>query len=253
MIKDYIKDSDNGRAIYPRKAILPIVKRDPRLADIQVNVKRFFTDVDGTILDKNNVAIPSGMKVDYGFSLFGEFDRQGGYALMNKIIGVQGIAKWVGTYVYGKNDGFLQFNTFGGIYDQMTIGDIYHVYTDDLNNPNFFVFVIISNPFAAMGSITANTAFQQIEAMQKYLDIANFKLFVDNNGQYTAPITLITTDSIGTNKKDSLNPYASRSVDDKQNEFIQVNVSMKITQYTQIASIIKFNSDVVNYEFKLRY
>lgn len=232
---------------------MPVVNRDRRLAHMSVTISRFFTDVDGNIINKN--AAPIGLRVDYAYALFGEFDRQGGYKLAQQAVPPKGTSEYVGTFVFGKYEGFLQFNTQGNVYEQMLIGDIYHVYTDSRISPNFFVFVIISNPFASMGSITAATAWHMHtpEGMKGKLDIEHIKLITEVNAQYAAPLTLLGVDTIGVSKTDSINPIASRARDDKQDDFIQLNTPLKITQYTGIVSFIRFEAENITYQIKLRY
>ena len=253
-MRKYYDDFDviNGRATYP-KSSMPRVNRDPRLADMTVRVTRFVTDVDGNIINKNT--LPIGMQVSYAYMLFGEFDRQGGYKVAQQVVPVQGISEYIGTFVFGKQEGFLQFNTQGDVYNQMLPGDIYHMYTDSTVNPNFFIFMVIANPFAAMGSITSATAWHlhTKSGLKGKLDIEHFKLITETNAQYSAPISLIGLDNIGVNKSDSINPLASRSIDDKQPDFIQIDIPLKIDQFTGLVSFIRFDADAIIYQFKLRY
>lgn len=242
----------NGRAQYPLSA-MPVVNRDPRLADMTVNIRMFATDVDGNIIDKNT--LPIGLRVDYAYNLFGEFDRQGGYKVMQQTTAPQGTSEYIGVFTHGVTEGFLQFNTQGNIYEQLQIGDIYFMYTDSTINPNFFVFIIVSNPFASMGSITASTAWHRHQGgkLRDHLEIEHFKLIAENLAQYNTPLFLIGLDDIGVSKNDSINPLASRDIDDKQPDFIQVTIPIKINAYTGIASFIRFTSNVITYQFKLRY
>ena len=240
------------RATYPKSAI-PRVNRDPRLADMTVKITRFVTDVDGNIINKN--LLPLAMQVRYAYMLFGEFDRQGGYRLAQQVVPVEGSSEYIGTFVFGKQEGFLQFNTQGNVYNQMLLGDIYHMYTDSTVSPNFFVFMVVSNPFAAMGSITAATAWHlhTPAGLKGKLSIEHFKLITETNSQYNAPISLLGIDNIGVNKSDSINPLASRAVDDKQPDFIQIDMPMQIDQFTGLVSFIRFEAESIIYQFKLRY
>ena len=52
-------------------------------AAFYIEVNRYFTDVDGKVIDKNTV--PIALQTDYPFWMFGEFDRQGGYKQGNQV------------------------------------------------------------------------------------------------------------------------------------------------------------------------
>ena len=239
-------DLPKGRAIYPKYN--QEVNRDCRLADFSVNIERVVTDVDTNIIDKS--LLPLNLQVGYNYALFYEFDRQNAYRLSQQKVPLEGASQYVGVFVQGTNDPFYLFNGFGDIRSKLSLGDIYLLYTDDILNPNFFIWVIISNPYAGMGGITANTGFYD---GSKTVNVKWFKMAADNSIQYAAPLFFMASDAIGSNKNNSINPFASLSTDDKLDNFIKIDFPFSLTQYFGIASQMRFESNLLNYVFKLTY
>ncbi len=236
-----------GRIRYPYRGPAQI-DRSPIFSDMAISVKMFATNVDATIISK--ALLPVGMQVPYTYALFSEFDRKSGYKLAQTKLPVQGTSEYVGVFVFGLNDPFYLFNVFGDIQTRLQIGDIYFLYTDSISAPSFFVFIIVNNPYTSIAGITANTAYRDPYGNPPLL-VKWFKLITSTPIQYTAPLFLMLVDSIGLNRNDSINPLASRSVDDKQDDFIKVDKPFELNQYAGIASFIRFEADEILYQFKL--
>ncbi len=125
---------------------------------IFLNVSRYFTDVNGTVIDKTTV--PVALQTKYPFFMFGSFDSLGGYAKCLQNSPPESGTEYLLSFIEGA--GFSSYNVFGfsgvnTIKNYIKTGDIVHVYTDSRQNPTYYIWLIQSASSQAIGSIIGNT------------------------------------------------------------------------------------------------
>lgn len=224
---------------------------------LPVSIKLYITDVDGNVLDKNNPAIPAKMKVKYPFYLFGEFDRQGGYRIGNRInppgVGID----YMFTYVNGVGLPFLYFTGFNQIQNMMQLGDLVHTFADDRNNPTYFAFVIISSSTASYASIIQNTETIQNDRRIGQIDIEEVNFFMNSSSstviarQIDEDFTYAFIDNTGMYKKDSISSNTFKTPFQELKDFITIDVAFKLDQYILLTSYIDYEINSLEYNFKI--
>jgi len=107
-----------------------MLEKPTRKDAFQITLKRFYTDVDGVVLDKNDVLIPDALKVQYPIWLFSQFDRAGAYYLCNKNFPPEVGTEYLCSFVYGiSNPLFFGFSGLSDIQTKLIPGDLVSVNT----------------------------------------------------------------------------------------------------------------------------
>src|SRR5712672_3291926 len=91
------------------QAVLTELKQGQRRYTFAVNVKRFYTNVDGSLVAK--AAVPAALKLKFPVFMLGDFDRQGGYR-----IGLQAVPPFPGAFYllsFVNGAGFGTYNVVG--------------------------------------------------------------------------------------------------------------------------------------------
>lgn len=218
-----------------------------------VNVTRFFTDVNGTIILKNSAPVAAAnMQNEFPFWMFGKFDMDGGYRISN-IIAPPVNSFYVGTLIGGAGFPFLFATGLNTIQAQIKTGDIVHVFTNNLNAPTVYAWVIQSCGESSLASIYANVTKEN----QSKIDLEGAGYFAYSNNipnfQWSRNINKARIDILGSYQYTPINPLAYRQVDDKQNLFIFMPViNFTVDQYHLLTSYIDFNLDAISFSFKLK-
>lgn len=205
-------------------------------------VRKFFTTVDGTIIDKNTV--PVSLQVRYPVILFNAFDRRGSYK-----ISFNENPPTLGTVFYRsyiQNDGFdpTQFSGLNTIGAQISIGDQVFVYTDSIDNPTFFIYIIQSISDRALGSI--------IESIPcSGLAMGNLKYFSDNQQNYEEIFRIIKSNVLGIYNANSISPISLITPNYQQQNLALIPLTgNKLTPYWGIATYIRHDSDRLEFDFE---
>src|SRR6478609_7582332 len=74
---------------------------------VPLKIARYYTDVNGTIVDK--ALVPNALKVRYPITLFGQFDRNGGWKKSLQAVPVTPGTYFLMTFTAGINQPFLAF------------------------------------------------------------------------------------------------------------------------------------------------
>jgi hypothetical protein len=157
---------------------------------LNLNVRRFTTDANGTVLD--DAAIPDALKIPYPFHLFSEYDRNGGYAIADRIVSRVSRTILFAVYTWGLNTPLFFFNALATISNYMQKGDEIFVYVDDLNNPSYFTYVIIHTPQGAYGSLVSQLNTTQLSGSPEKW--GTFKIFDIQYGWSEADVRDIQLD-----------------------------------------------------------
>jgi len=255
------KDRPNGQ-FFPKGTYLDFGTKlrrpeidNPYMRDhsIQIRVKRFFTDVNGTIINKNAAPLP--MQVEYPFYLFGDFDRQGGYSIGLKTLGPVSTTKYLMTFVNGHGltsaiiIGFTGANT---IQSQLAVGDIIHVFCDDTQNPTFFVWVVLHNGFGSLASIIGNSETTQQDGLIGPIYVKSFHYASDNVRQFDYPYYFVRYTNITAWKNDQVQPMMFKDPFTEQEKLLNVQVEFGLDQYLGIAQYFLFDTEIIDFNFKIK-
>lgn len=218
---------------------------------IPVKIKRFFTDVDGVIIDKNTA--PAGMKTKYPFFVFGDFDKKGAYRAGLQFLPPQLGSKYLMSFVYGDGLPFLACNGFANVHAKFMIGDIIHVYTDNIVTPSVYVWIVVQNNFASISSITSNTETIQNDGVigQLFAKDVMYIISDSQHEQWNESIHIVRFDNIGTCVDDQIQPYIFRNPFDEQQNLIRFGINFKIDQYIGFYSYIIFEEDELSFTFRI--
>lgn len=222
---------------------------------IPVTIKRYFTDVDGAVLDKNDVAIPAALKVEYPFFVFGDFDRNGGYGTALKAMGPVPGTFYLTSFVNGNGMTAQQFTGFTGfntVRNFIGYGDIVHIFTDNVNAPNFFVWVVMSNKYGPLSSIISNSSSIQRDGLVGKIYIEHFNYYTDNgNGQWAIPLHFTRSTNVSTWGDQQVMPYIFRNPYTEQDGFIKVDCNFNLDQFQTLGTYFLFDTETINLNFRL--
>jgi len=217
-----------------------------------VTVKRFYTDVNGTVIDKNDPMVPALAKTYFPFWMFGQYDAWGGYRIGNQIFKPDLNAPYVGTFIVGKDVPFLFATGLNDIKDRLLIGDVVHIYTDNISAPTVYIWVVQSCGAVSLASVYSNASASEHEKIR--IKAINFFAFTNNspNFQFARPIHLTKIDVVGSYVDDSFDALSYDQTFNKQHGFVTVPISLEVDQYHMLTSAIAFEIDVLNFSFIIK-
>jgi hypothetical protein len=218
---------------------------------IALRIKRFYTDTDGQILNKNDASIPQNLKTQIPFYLFGAFDLAGGYSNCLQAVPPDAATRYLMTFVYGINAPFLSFTGFNTINSQLQIGDIVHVYCDNIQNPNFFIWIVIHASKAPFASIIDNTKTLQNDFRINQIRIKDID-YLASDAQYTTPLHFIQFDNIGAFRVDQIQPYMYKNAFVALDDFINMKIRFDLDQYIAVSTYFLFDTDLLQLNFNLK-
>jgi len=214
---------------------------------ISLNVKRYTTDANGTILD--DVAIPVNLKKPFPYYLFGEFDRNGGYAIADQVLSKLYGTILLGVYTWGNNTPLFFPNPLATINNEFRKGDMLFVYVDNLNAPSYYIFVVISAQNGPYVSLISQLNTTQLDKNTW----GTFKIFdvqygwtSDTQLQLAQPWFTVLTQWNADFKIDSLNlktwyrPQFKKGV----NELI-IPINAVANQHLGLGSFITYNNPLI--------
>lgn len=219
---------------------------------IPVVIKRYFTDVDGVILDKNTV--PAALQVEYPFFVFGNFDMQGGYQTGLKTIGPIPGTFYLTSFVNAggiTSQQITGFSAFNEIKGKIATGDIIHVFTDDLDNPNYFIWIVLHNPTGPLSSITGNSQTEQRDGLIGKIYLEKFQYFSDNERQWDYPVHFYRVTNIANYGSEQVQPYIFKTPFTMQNGFIEMKCEFNFDQFLGLASYFRFETESITWNFRL--
>ncbi len=219
---------------------------------LNVNITRYFTDVDGVILNKSSVAIPSTMKTAYPVFMLGNFDRVGGYNVGQKTLPINPNYVFLMTYVHGVNEPFLWSSGFNTVQTRFKKGDIICVFTDSLDAPSCFAFIVQTCEYGGLASIISNTQTQQTDGKIGVMSVKNISYQVDNANQLAQVWQIVTLDNLGQFQQNPFNPIIAKNpYVYKLDDFLLLEFSFIFTQYIAINFLMNYESDTINVNFRI--
>jgi len=221
-------------------------------AGLFVHVKRLFSDVNGALLLKTDPSIPPALLTNYPFWMFGEFDRLGGYRVGNQINPPLPGTFYVTSFVNGVDTPFLFGTGLNTVQNFINVGDVVHIFTDNLNAPSTYVWIIQHCDSASLGSVYANATAPE----NQKIDIEGINYFAYTAGdpvkQFSQNINLTRMDVLGTYVNQPFPPTGFYQIDDKQAYFIRIPLKTQVDQYNLISSYIDFTIDDVQLSLLLK-
>ena len=221
---------------------------------LSVNVRRITTDSTGTVLD--DATVPAAQQKAYPFHLFGDFDKNGGFAISDMIMSGQSNSILFSVYTIGLNTPLFFFSPLATINSQLKKGDLVFIYVDDINAPSYFHFVICSAMSGGYGSLVALTNTTQIDdkgnwGTFKFYDV-KFSWFDADDVQLGFSLWNIKTAFNGAYSYDQIQPEAYRYTQSKPEvKIITIPLEKLINQYYGLSSLIAWENPLLNLSFNI--
>ncbi len=217
---------------------------------INVNIKRYYTDVDGALIAK--AAAPAALQVKLPVYMLGNFDRVGAFNIGQKITPPVNGCFFLMTYVHGVEIPFLWNSGLNTIQQILRKGDIITVYTDDLNAPSAFAYIVQTVDYGSLASIVSNTQTIQDDGKSGVISVKDVSYQVDNDNQVNVIWQIMRFDNFGQFEQHPFNPAAvERSPFYKLGDFINLKLEFLMTQYVGIYFYFLYESETVNINFRL--
>lgn len=233
----------------------------PRLAEmlfraVTISVRRFYTDIDGVILDKTDVLIPANMKVKYPVFMFGTFDMLSGFRAGSNVcpplLGVNYLTSFVNGFP-STSYSVLGITGLNQIQGQLSLGDIVHVFCDDIQNPSYFCWIVqSSNALSGLSSIMNNLMTTQNDNRLGRLFVYEFLLNNSDREQWKQAINFTVFDNLGNYANDVVNPLMFRGPFTELDNLIRLETEFLCDQYLGINTYIDYGTDVLSYDFNIK-
>lgn len=237
-------------------------KRDLKLAMLEpkyrndvlpITVQRIFTDVNFTVVDKNDPAIPDVLKVAYPVYLFGEFDRQGAYQLarLNNPPDVNTFFLFTGIWSIN-NPYFAGFSGVSDIQRYIKPGDLFTVYTDNVLAPTWYIFIVLNSATKPLASVQSNMANLPPDKDYGYIRSNSFNFTTDNgDNQWSENIQYIRYNFLGLVKSNNLDPSIYQLPKLPRLNMVEVKWKSVITQYIGLNTYMLFDTNSMTFTFNL--
>lgn len=223
-----------------------------RNAGFYVNITRYYTDVNGTVI--NAAALPAGasaLKNRFPFWMFGEFDRWGGYQIGNQVAPPDKGIFYVGSFIVGFGAPFLFATGLNTVQRNLTIGDVVHIFTDNIDAPSAYAWIVQSCPSVALGSVYGNATASEKQKIR----ITGANYFAYTNGQvnlqFIQRINLTRIDVVGAYSNQPTDPLGSKQVKQFQ-DFVYYPIKFTVDQYSLISGYLDFTVDSIQFSFMIK-
>ena len=204
-----------------------------------VTIKKFYTDVDGVIIDKST--LPPNLQVELPFYLFGKMDKDGSYKIANESTPVKESTWEYFKFVIASTYDFQLFTGLNTIKGQILTGDYVFIYTDSFDTPTYFCYIIITSGQRSYASINDSLYLEGIT-----IDTIVYQS--SNVAQYTESMSLIILNRTGLYKDNQFNPIDFRDPYIRQDDIIRMKLQMLLSRYIGINSYILFDTDTINFQ-----
>lgn len=210
---------------------------------IPLVIDRYFTDVNGTIVDKSTV--PAALQVKYPIFIFSQFDRNGGFKKSLQITPPIPGTYYLQTYIQGVNTPFLSFTGANNIRTKLQTGDVIILYTDDIVNPNYFIWFVMSCDSVSFASILSNVETTQNDRRMGVLYLQKMNYYVTARAQFEQPLIIANFDNIGNYRSDAVQPSIYLNPFVEQQGFLTLMLQYRIDQYIGMSTYMLFDVDKI--------
>ena len=219
---------------------------------LNMTVKRFFTDVDGAI-----IAAPLALQLKYPVWLFGAFDARGGYKAAHSIAPPQPGSFYLLSFINGcgfTSQNIVGFSGLNQLQNQLTIGDLVSVFTDDLQNPNYFIWIVQQNSKQSVGAVLQNipTTSEDNKFNRMFVSSIMYSTSNGNAYQWDEIINITRINNIGLINNNDYNPTADRTPQVFLNNILQLDLQFKVDQFIGLNTYMLYTTDQIQFDFKLK-
>jgi hypothetical protein len=213
----------------------------PPVRSFNLKVRRWITDVNGVIINKN--LLPAALQQKMPFFMFGKNDMKGG--LRSGLSTLPPLNGWQFLTTFINQSPFSTFNVTGfsglsQIQGQILSGDIVHVFTDNIVAPNYYAWMVQTNQGGAMGSV--------FESTQNF-NIEYWNYMVDTAFQFDEQIFPVTSDGLGVKHSDGFNPTQFRTTDVLLPNILKMKWPFKIQNELSLGTYMLFECDQIDFAF----
>jgi hypothetical protein len=230
------------------KSVLQPVQTIPLL------VRKFYTDVNGTVIDKTTA--PAALQIKMPVFFLGDFDRMGAYRTALQVVPPVAGCFFLQSFINGSGATVFDIvgvNPFSDIQTQLNPGDMVNVFTDSLTAPNYYVWTVIGGTYASMASIIGNTSSSQQDGRLGQLNVDYINLYVDSTTlQLYQPLNFTRLFNTGTFRNDSVNPSMFKTPFNKLRNLVTLDTQFIIDQYIGINFYMGYDTDTVQMDLILK-
>lgn len=220
---------------------------------LPVTISRIYTDVDGTVIDK--AAAPAAMQVAWPVYVLGAYDRNGGYRVGRLMLPpVAGAGYFLFSFVAGLGLPFPYATGLNTVNDLLTPGDLVQVWTDNVDNPTHFVFIVqnIRANTAGYGSVLYDTINNE---RKKYVDNIDYYAYASGTSydpQFNVPLRLIRFNEMGNYRQDDINPLSFKDPIQFQQGFIRIPTRFELEEKFGFGTMMQFGTDTITFNLNIR-
>lgn len=217
------------------------------LQTVPLLVKKYYTDVNGTVIAKTNPGIPASLQVDFPVFFLGDLDRMGAYRTALKVVPPRSGCNFLQVFTNGAGStafDVVGVNPFSDIQVLLNPGDIVCVYSDSLTAPSYYVWIVIQGTYSSISSLIGNTVSSQQDGRIGKLVVDLINLYVDNTTlQILQPINFTRMFNTGTFRNDSINPSMFKTPFNRLRNFVTLSTNFEIDQYLGLNFYMGFDTD----------
>ncbi len=222
---------------------------------ISIKIKRIVTDVNGTIIADSGV--PAALQLKYPLFLFGEFDRQGGYKQGLSFCPPESGSAYLMSFVNGfgtTSANVIGFSGLNQVRAEMLVGDVVSVFTDDIQNPTYFIWIIQQNTNASIASILANskTTSKDDKFNRMYVESYLYSTRNSNVRQWDEPVHITQVNNLGIPKDNNYNPNIYLPPTQYLSEFLEIKQEFKVDQFLGLNTYILWATSGITFNFKVK-
>lgn len=225
---------------------------------LSIKVNRYFTDVDGRILAKNDAGlVAAGMADKYPVFMLGQWDKESGYKAGLNVVPPLSSAKYLQTFINGypltTNQILTPYSGVNEIQPLLKSGDIVQVYTDSLINPTYFCFIVLSSNVSGLASVMANMGTNQRDNRLMRLYCSDINLITDFSAQLSEAWHYVHIDNLGNVKDDQVTYNMFNSPFNVLPEVLTIQTEFEFNQYIGIYlyMALAVDSMSVNFNFQI--
>jgi len=249
--KSLVKEPFIKHVTLPQLYGSSVLKAISGQGSLNINIKKIYTDENGTVISK--AAAPAALRTKLPIFLLGNFDGIGAHSIGFKTLkNVWSSADFLMTFVNGVDQPFLWNSGFNTLRNSLNLGDIVDVWTDDLDNPTAFAFIVQTCDYGSLASIVANTMTQQDDGKIGIMTVQNINYQVDVESQLQNVWQVVKYDNLGQFQQQSTAPLDYKNPYWALGQFIQVPLGFVMTQFVGLNFIMDFESDKLQVNFLIK-
>jgi len=223
---------------------------------IYLKINRYFTDVNGTVIAKNTV--PASLQIKFPFFMFGSFDSLGGYTKSLQEMPVLEGSEYLTSFIQGagfSSNMIVGFSGVNTIKNVIKTGDIVHVFTDSVQNPNYFIWIVQNASSQSIGSIIGNSRTSQKDDVYNRMWVNNIHYTVANANvyQWNEQVRVLKYNNLGLVRSDDWNPNTNRTpTQNYLNDIVILPIKFKVDQYISLSTYFQFASEGLEFVYNIK-